>query len=197
MTTNTRPPVVTFSGKILDAANPDPSLICIEDVAQGLARRHRYNGLTKVPYSVAQHSCIVSQMVAAPHRLGALMHDAAEAYLVDLPSPFKAVCPEFCALEKVWMAAIEKGLYGLGQYQSLVVEPIHAADLEVRKWEIWELCLNPEAYGLPRPPALPCIPDFVLGRIWDVEEAATNFLSYWKAYTTGKPTGDSSGQLIK
>jgi 5'-deoxynucleotidase YfbR-like HD superfamily hydrolase len=47
-----------------------------------------------VYYSVAQHSCLVADLVAerggsADAVLWALLHDASEAYLVDLPHPLK------------------------------------------------------------------------------------------------------------
>jgi len=88
------------SGRRLDLIEPSPVDVEIADIAHGLARVARWNGQTvgDHAYSVAQHSCMVLDIVAslAPHstpdqRLMALLHDAAEYVLGDLISPFKAI----------------------------------------------------------------------------------------------------------
>ena len=64
-----------------------PEDIDIKDIAHGLAQTNRFNRQTIVPYSVAQHSVLVSQHTK--HPLDGLMHDAAEVYLFDAASPIK------------------------------------------------------------------------------------------------------------
>lgn len=58
----------------------------------------RFSGHTKFHYSIAQHSGAVAWTVARDHvrpevdpipALWGLLHDASEAYLVDLPTPIK------------------------------------------------------------------------------------------------------------
>lgn len=66
-------------------------VIDIEDIAHHLALRNRYSGATARPYSVAQHSCIVANLIPDPSlRMWGLLHDAAEAYLPDVAHPIKA-----------------------------------------------------------------------------------------------------------
>ena len=88
-----------LSGRRLDLLDPSPMDIEIEDIAHGLARVARWNGQTtgEHPFSVAQHSVIVEEIVAhvqpgveARWRLAALLHDAAEYVIGDMISPFKA-----------------------------------------------------------------------------------------------------------
>lgn len=80
----------TFTGAYIDPLNPDPAKIQIEDIAHALSMQPRFGGHLPVFYSVAQHSLRVSRLVTDPaQQLAALMHDAAEAYLIDVPSPVK------------------------------------------------------------------------------------------------------------
>ena len=76
-------------GTFLDLNDPQPEDIHIEHIAHGLANVCRYSGHTSRFYSVAEHSVILSYLVPEEYRLEALMHDAAEAYIGDIPTPLK------------------------------------------------------------------------------------------------------------
>lgn len=104
--------IQTFTGKRFDYLAPSVDDVCIEDIAHALSLQARYNGhLTKF-YSVAQHCIHVATLceefaVAQDYswsnmihvaRWG-LLHDAAEAYVGDIPSPLKALLPEFKRIE--------------------------------------------------------------------------------------------------
>lgn len=102
----------TFSGKKFFPLDPRSEDICIEDIAHSLSRQCRFAGHVKCDhYSVAQHSVLVSteveryvsffgniDEVITPRlaALAGLLHDASEAYLVDVPRPLKKL-PEFAA----------------------------------------------------------------------------------------------------
>jgi 5'-deoxynucleotidase YfbR-like HD superfamily hydrolase len=92
----------TVSGKKVDIMLPDPDTILITDIAWALSRMPRFSGhsIPYIPYSVAQH-CIQVAKELAPHgvriQLLGLMHDSAEAYINDLPSPVKHI-PEIHAV---------------------------------------------------------------------------------------------------
>ena len=94
----------TVSGKKIDVTNPDPETIDVSDIAWALSRMPRFSGHTipYIPYSVAQH-CIQVMKDLAPHgpkiQMYGLLHDAAEAYINDLPSPVKHI-PEIHAVIK-------------------------------------------------------------------------------------------------
>ena len=79
----------TASGGRFYPMAPRPSEIRIEDIATGLANACRFGSQTPVFFSVAQHSVEVSRMVSEECRPLALLHDAAEAYLGDIPRPYK------------------------------------------------------------------------------------------------------------
>lgn len=88
------PHIETFSGERFQPLAPQLSSIFIEDIAHALSNQCRFAGHTRVHYSVAEHSVRVSWLVEEwgadeSVQLWALMHDASEAYLVDLPTPLK------------------------------------------------------------------------------------------------------------
>lgn len=85
----------TFTGKVFDLKILDPESICIEDIAHGLANTARFAGQLEKFYSVAQHSFYVAINVSKENQLAALLHDASEAYLGDMPSPFKKMLPDY------------------------------------------------------------------------------------------------------
>ena len=79
----------THSGKHVHTLSPAPGEIDIGDIARALSHICRFLGHTEEFYSVAQHSVLVSQFVPPADALWGLLHDAAEAYLCDLPRPVK------------------------------------------------------------------------------------------------------------
>lgn len=67
-----------------------PALV---DIARGLSVVQRWNGMTIIPWSVLQHTLLVASLMPVNatvyERLYALLHDAAEMYMGDIPRPYK------------------------------------------------------------------------------------------------------------
>jgi 5'-deoxynucleotidase YfbR-like HD superfamily hydrolase len=113
--------IQTVSGRWVDPLAPDPATIDLGDIAQALSNQCRFGGHSRRFYSVAQHSAIVSDICAkrgapAVEALAALLHDAGEAYLVDLPHPIKhrsELGPPYRRAEKLLEEAI-RVRFGLG-----------------------------------------------------------------------------------
>lgn len=85
-------PIVTPTGRVIDLTNVDPALVCIDDIAIGLANIHRWCGCTR--YSVAAHSIHVSEILERQGytpvvQMAGLLHDAHEYLLGDIPTPVK------------------------------------------------------------------------------------------------------------
>ena len=87
----------TYSKDKFDYDNP--SNIKIGDISHGLSNMCRFSGQCEQFYSVAQHSVHCSEMAlkeTGDTKLAKLMllHDATEAYVVDVPRPSKAILGE-------------------------------------------------------------------------------------------------------
>lgn len=91
--------MLTRHGHEFDFENTTTNMIDILDINHGLQRAPRFAGHTKYHYSVANHSIMVMQHVPKHLRLAALLHDAAEAYMCDVPRPLKALIPEYRVIE--------------------------------------------------------------------------------------------------
>jgi len=98
----------TVSGQYVNIADPDPETIRIEDIAHALSQLPRFGGHLPRFYSVAQHSMACAELVEPELKLQALLHDASEAYLLDMPSPIKALLPEYQKLELRFMEVVAK-----------------------------------------------------------------------------------------
>lgn len=92
--------VFTRSGKRIYFLNIENTEFDILDICHGLAHNYRWNGATTRPWSVAQHSLLVSRMIEELRwntsiknlgiaQLKALTHDFTEAYLGDVATPIK------------------------------------------------------------------------------------------------------------
>ena len=81
--------IQTHSGRRFNPTKPNPEAIVIQDVAHALSMQCRFSGHCREFYSVAQHSVLVSYVCDSNDALWGLMHDASEAYLVDVPRPLK------------------------------------------------------------------------------------------------------------
>lgn len=81
--------IQTYTGRKINVFAPNPRDIKILDIAHALSNICRFTGHCRQFYSVAEHSFYVSEMVDSKYALQGLLHDAAEAYLCDVPRPIK------------------------------------------------------------------------------------------------------------
>ena len=90
----------TYTGKLLDLAHFREDDVRLPDISHALAIINRFTGHSRCPYSVAQHSVMVSKIIEPKHARWGLLHDASEAYLGDVATPLKNMLPEYRALEE-------------------------------------------------------------------------------------------------
>lgn len=97
--------IETYSGKQIDLLHPDPDQFTLEDIFRALLNVPRFGGHTKQFYSVAMHSYNVAQLLPRELRFQGIMHDATEAFIGDMPTPFKKLLPDYKVAEaKLWKA---------------------------------------------------------------------------------------------
>ena len=104
--------MMTYTGAKIYPAHPEKSTIELEDITWALAHTPRFGGHTITPYSVAQHCLFCYEQLKSNcstlTKLYVLLHDAAEAYLGDLPTPVKVLFPSFLEIEDRWLEEIYK-----------------------------------------------------------------------------------------
>lgn len=144
-----------FSGKRFWPLDPRPEEVDILDIAHALSQQCRYAGHCLSYYSVAQHSVLVSRHVPPEYAVWGLLHDAAEAYLVDLPRPVKVSVTGYVEAE-------EKVLQAVAEHFGLALpfpDAVHWADVEALVTEKrdlmapceWDWNLPPEAKAWDEP----------------------------------------------
>lgn len=102
----TKSSIRTFTGNYIDISNIEPDKFRIEDIAHSLSQQCRFAGHLPKFYSVAQHSVMCARRASKDNMLAALLHDASEAYLLDIPKPFKNMLPDYMLLEENLMQAL-------------------------------------------------------------------------------------------
>ena len=158
------PYLQTVSGRWVNPFDPDPGQLDAGDIARALANQCRFGGHSRVFYSVAQHCVIVSRVVEErggdiEDAFAALMHDAAEAYLGDMPHPIKhraarhrlpggrgrleeairdrfkikAGVPEIERVDRALLATERRAVSGEG-WDWPELEGVEALDLELVAW---------------------------------------------------------------
>lgn len=130
--------ILTYSGKMFDVLNPDPNLIDLVDIAAALSKLCRFGGHCREFYSVAEHSILASELIRqecpGDRTLAAwaLLHDASEAYMVDIPRPVKRQLQEYVRLED----AIQKSIAERFSLPWPMPDEVHRADTNMLALEL-------------------------------------------------------------
>ncbi len=139
----------TASGLQFHPLDPRPEDICIEDIAHALSNLCRFGGHVRTFYSVAQHSVIVADLLPDRLKLAGLLHDATEAYLVDIPRPLKVALKEYQRIEHR-LAAIIGQKFRVDFSDPLIKRADNAALMAEARDLLSE---TPEGWGIDETPA--------------------------------------------
>lgn len=81
--------IETRSGKRFDILDPQPDMICIEDIAHSTSQVNRFGGHGKFPYPVSQHTRLGSYVIDQEFAMDFLQHDSSEGFIGDMSRPLK------------------------------------------------------------------------------------------------------------
>lgn len=91
----------TYTGKYIDVFDMSIEDFDIVDIAHSLSLSARWNGHTKEHYSIAEHSIWMAERAETlEEKMECLIHDATEAYIVDVPTPIKRRLPQYLEVEE-------------------------------------------------------------------------------------------------
>lgn len=168
------PYLQTISGRWVNPFDPDPEQIDIGDIARALSNQCRFGGHCRAFYSVAQHSVHVSELVEqrggdVEDVFAALMHDAGEAYLGDMPHPIKHRSPLGAAFREA-EAHLERAIHERFGIRTVVPE-LKPADRALLATE--RRALSAETWHWPELEGIEPL-DLEL-RAWSPDEAEREF----------------------
>jgi uncharacterized protein len=182
------PFIETRTGVRFQPLSPVVDDICIEDIAHALSNQCRFSGHVRTFYSVAEHCVRVAELLrywGAPTeiQLWGLLHDASEAYLVDLPTPLKShpsIGDGYRAAEEALMHAV-CARFGLPE---TMPDLVRRADAKMLATEVRDLMFaRPEHWAaLKEAP----IGDGYRIAPWAPATAAYEFTLRFEALTQGK-----------
>lgn len=142
--------MMTYTGRTIDPLHLKDTDVSIEDIAHSLSCICRFGGHSEEHYSVAEHSLYVEALLdyrGEPDstKLWGLLHDASEAYLGDVPRPYKSRVyfdgsDGFSLAPLSPIADVELQVLGCVRDAFGLVWPIplevHRADVDVLEWEL-------------------------------------------------------------
>ena len=160
--------------------DPRPGEVDIIDIAHSLSMQCRYAGHSLRYFSVAEHSVLIAQWLLDNGHPGAalhgLLHDAPEAYLVDVPRPVKPFLSGYREAEaRVWAAIAQRF-----DISPDIPGAVHSADNRI---------LVDESSQNMAPCVVPWnLPHFPLGvtlQFWEPARAEAEFLTMFNRLTEG------------
>lgn len=158
----------TVSGIYINVFEPTTEMICIEDIAHALSFQCRFGGHLPKFYSVAQHSLNCSYLIEDKSlKLTALLHDASEAYLLDIPSPIKKGLSNYKEIENKLMALIADK-FGFGWPLPEAIKKVDELMLQL-EWDCLMLNNKPWCFNS-----------------YDTHETTRQFISMFNFYTNKK-----------
>ena|SRR5271166_1245009 len=139
--------IQTYTGGIFYPLRPRVEDVRFQDIAGSLSKLCRYAGHGLRFFSVAEHCVHVAHFAPRKHRLAALLHDASEAYLVDIPRPLKPWLIGYQAYEATLMRVIAER-FG---FEYPLADVIHNIDMAIltdeREQNMARLQVSPIVWG--------------------------------------------------
>lgn len=113
--------------ELVDPFNLKKENLRLETMAHSLSQLNRYTGHAAFPYSVAQHSYLLSISVPDHLKRCSLIHDWSEAFTNDVAYPVKITLPEYKAVEE----GIQRHIFELMDEPWENIEELHSYDRRI------------------------------------------------------------------
>jgi hypothetical protein len=160
--------IQTALGRQFWPIDPRADEVFIDDIAHALSMLCRFGGHCLRFYSVAEHSVLLSRAAPIIAKPWALMHDASEAYLVDVPRPLKPFLAGYSEAEgKIMRAVCQR--FGLGERMPDAVKQLDTAILSDERAQ--NMATAPKAWSTDTTPI------GVTLQFWEPTRAKLEFLS--------------------
>lgn len=165
----------TWSGRQFWPLDPRAEDIDLRDIAHSLSLQCRYAGHCCTFYSVAEHSVLMTRWMLGREGFAhfapwALLHDAPEAYLVDVPRPVKPFLVGYREIEDRVMSVIAEA-FGLRHTGSDVIpDVVKQVDNRILADEYPQLMVQSVPWNLPYEPL------GVVVEGWSPQKAKLEFL---------------------
>lgn len=199
----------SFSGRKFWPLDPLPEDFCILDIAHALSHICRFGGHGKRFYSVGQHCLHVSRLASTMIRdaggtkeqiriaaLTGLLHDASEAYLGDIITPFKRCLPEYRVIEHRVLNVIFKKFGVPYEAEKLPPEVMRADAIALateRQYIVNDLSID---WHLPEKPEEPKGQRFFPSFEYKPAEIKAEYASRYLELTGGAVPSEERKQLI-
>jgi len=172
--------MLTSTGQAVDLRFIGAPDISVLDIAHHLSQINRYTGAARRPYSVAEHSLLVCEILQSECGvrnprvlLAALMHDAHEAYTSDLSTPMKQVVGE------AWRREEARAEYAVQERFGLV--SVVAQHRDVLRWADLTALSTERAALMPKAgPAWPATTSHPPIDWWDFDARAKFTWTDWR-----------------
>lgn len=164
-----------------DISTPRVEDVRLEDIAASLAKLCRFTGHSREPYSVAQHSVHVAELVPDFAKLAGLFHDAQEAYIGDISRPMKwlleDLSPGTVKRIEANVACVISQKFGIENSHQRLIKWADNVMLATEKRDLFDSQVPWK--GLPSPAPWMVVP-------WPAEVAEQRFLEAYHGLTKGK-----------
>lgn len=189
MNKNYRPWMQTANGGKFHLINPDAAEINIKDIAEALAKTSRFGGHTQnYFYSVAQHNCLLMDMLPLSAKPYGLLHDAHIAYTGELITPVQNMLHVRAGYD-IWSevtATIQRTIHEAFGLQwpphSVLQQMVYEGDKIMLATERRDLLANGPSWEIPLP-----APDKLAIRPWSWVEAHSNFMQRFQEIVKLRP----------
>lgn len=163
--------IQSYSGSLLNITDPKEDEIDINDIAHALSLLCRFGGHCEKFYSVAEHSVRCMWKAPVGFKKEALLHDASEAYLVDIPRPIKIILLDYKKIESR-LEEVIASKYNLPFPMSPEVKVVDNTMLSTEKRDLMK---GPPWEGFPDP-----YPEEI--KPWSPKKARDMFLTAFESF---------------